>query len=361
MFLGIEWKIFGVMSIPFLIIISFVALLAIIYIAYLILLITRYRTKMNLVDFQNLFLDQTTEIPDYEPAIMGYLVNYQKIGKREICSTLLDLIGRKVIKITLISGFVSDNDSKYILKINEKEKNKLEEFELLLVDYLFEQNNTIQSEKLSEKLYKNKLDDIFYSNFLRAIQSKAKTYDFFDSRTAKIKVMAHKIVNKILTIVASIMTVLSGFIGQLADFGGDDEFTFSLFILSLATAGVLWCFKFLITFMYNVTCYYNDFSKNGNKDYKKWMGFKKYLINCSTIKEHPLMGVLVWERYYAYAIGLKCGYKFFEQMKKMKVVDNSIDIKLFEIFDDIIREIGVSSEGVKSISIDEFGGSHINY
>lgn len=94
---------------------------------------------------------------------------------------------------------------------------------------------------------------------------------------------------------------------------------------------------------------------------KKWMSFRKYLKNCSTIPEHPLMGVLIWERYYAYAIGLKCSKKFFKQMKKMKVVDNSIDIKIFEIFNDLASTIGTSAKKIKSISIDEYGGSNVNY
>ena len=113
--------------------------------------------------------------------------------------------------------------------------------------------------------------------------------------------------------------------------------------------------------MYNLTCFYNDFSEKGNEDYKKWMSFKKYLKKCSTIPEHPLMGVMIWERYYAYAIGLKCSKKFFKQMKKMKIVDNSVDIKMFELFNDIVSTIGTSAKRIKSISIDRYGGSHVNY
>ena len=48
-------------------------------------------------------------------------------------------------------------------------------------------------------------------------------------------------------------------------------------------------------------------------------------------------------------------------MKKMKIVDNTIDIKLFETFNFMIENIGVSARKIKSISFDEFGGSHIDY
>ena len=360
MFLNGDWLVFGIISIPFIVIISIVAFVALLYLGYLILLTTRYRAKEGIMDLKNMFLDESTTVPNYEPAVMGYLVNYQKIGRREICSTLFDLIGRNVISITLKSGFVSDDDAKYILKINEEEREKLEGFEALLVKYLFGKNKSIKSETLHTKIYKNNLKENFYVDFLRLVQSKAKTYDFFNPKTAKRKTRVYNIINKVLTIVASIMTFLCGLIFEIVDVD-DDGIILSIIIFSLITAGILWCFKFLISFMYNLTCYYNDFSKNGNEDFKKWMSFKKYLKNCSTIPDHPLMGVMVWERYYAYAIGLKCSKKFFEQMKKMKVVDNSINIGLFETFNDIVSCIGTSAKKIKSISLDEFGGSHVDY
>lgn len=343
MFLSNEWLIFGIIGIPFVIIILIPTLIAIIYLLYLIVLTIKYRTRLGLKDLQNMFLDETISIPSYEPSVMAYLVNYQKIGRREICSTLFDLIGRNVITLTLKSGFVSDDDSKYILRINEEEKEKLVGFEALLVKYIFGKNNSIKSETLSKKLYKKNLKESFYSSFLRSVQSKAKTYDFFDSKTAKRKMFIYKVINKILTIIASVMTALGGLILEVDDFD-DAGIIVSIIIFSLITAGILWCLKFFISFMYNLTCFYNDFSKNGNEDYKKWMGFRKFLKNYSTIPNHPLMGVMVWERYYAYAISLKCSKKFFKQMKSMKVVDNSIDIKMLETFSTIVSCIGTSAK-----------------
>ena len=360
MFLDSDWFVFGIISVPFIIIISIVALIALVYLCYLILLTTRYKTKEGFMDLQNLFLDEETSVPDYEPAVMAYLVNFQKIGRREICSTLFDLIGRNVISITLKSGFVGDNNAKYVLKINDEKRENLEEFEDLLLKYIFSESKSIKSETLHRKIYKKNLHEGFYEKFLRLVQTKAKTHDFFDCKTGKRKVRVYNIINKVLTVVASIMTFLSGLIFEIDDVD-DSGIIVSIIVFSLITAGILWCFKFLISFMYNLTCYYNDFSKKGSEDYRKWMSFKKYLKNCSTIPDHPLMGVMVWERYYAYAIGLKCSKKFFKQMKKMKVVDNSIDIGLFETFNDIVSCIGTSAKKIKSISIDEFGGSHVDY
>ena len=48
-------------------------------------------------------------------------------------------------------------------------------------------------------------------------------------------------------------------------------------------------------------------------------------------------------------------------MKKMKIVDNSIDVKMFEMFNFIVDNIGTSVNKIKTISIDEHGGSHVDY
>ena len=48
-------------------------------------------------------------------------------------------------------------------------------------------------------------------------------------------------------------------------------------------------------------------------------------------------------------------------MKKMRIMDNSIDIGLFETFNNIVSCIGTSTKKIKSISIDEHGGSHVDY
>lgn len=328
---------------------------------YLIAETIKYKSRNGINNIQYLFIDETNTIPNYEPAVMGYLVNYQKIGRREICSTLLDLIGRGVIKITLKSGFVSDDDSKYVLERNDQQNIELKEYEKLLIKYLFKNSKKIKSETLNERLYKKNLDKNFFSKFLKSIQDDAKNYDFFDKKTAKRKIKIYKIINKIVTIIASVASFIAVVCVEGLDAFDDFEYAAILLILFLVTAGLLWVLKFLISFMFNISCYYNDFSDKGNDDYKKWIAFKKYLKNCSSIPDHPLMGVMVWERYYAYAIGLKCSKKFFRQMKKMKVVDNSIDISVLATFKFIVSSVGTSTKQIKTISLDKHGGSHVDY
>lgn len=357
-------------SLPFLIIILIPMLIAIIYFIYLVIETIRCKKIISRKALQTLSFDDAVSIPDYEPAIMGYLVNNQRIGRREICSTLFDLIGRGVIKITLKKGFISDDVGEYVLTKNDKSQITLKCFEDKLVKYLFSDVQKIDNKILREKLYKSNLDETFYREFLRDIQNNAKKRNFFDKKVGKRKVRVHKIISKVVNAIALASSGLCSFclIGmeELGDAGSVDDsesllFVVGLFIFLLVISGILWCLKFLISFMYNLSCYYNAFSKKGNEDYKRWIDFKEFLKNCGTFKNLPLMGVIVWERYYAYAIGLKCSKKFFKQMKKMKIADNSIDIKLFEVFDEVASCIGTSTKKIKQISLDRYGGSHVDY
>lgn len=358
-FLGMEIVI-GIIGAPFVLITSIPAIIAIIYLVYLIIITIKYRAKMGLRDLKTVFLtEENVEIPQYEPAIMGYLVNCQKIGKREICSTLFDLIGRNVIKITLKSGFVSDNKGQYILEKNEADV-ELKVYEKSLINYLFEGETSIGNDVLNKKLYKKNIDKNFYSKFLREIQRCAKMRNFYDAKTGKKKYNMYKRINSVVTVIAILASSLLTLVGEIDNFD-DGGIMLTIIVFSLIAAAILWVLKFSITLMFNLSCYYNDFSDKGSEDYYKWMGFKKYLVNCSSIPNHPLMGVMVWERYYAYAIGLKCSKKFFKQMKKMKIMDNSIDIGVIETFNDIVHCIGVSTKKIKRISIDRYGGSHVDY
>lgn len=157
----------GIISVPFLVMILVPTLVAIAYFVYFLVLTLRYRTKLGVQDIQNLFAEESISVPDYEPSVMAYLVNYQKIGRREICSTLFDLVGRGVISITLKEGFVSDDNSKYILNLNEEKANNLQEFEALLIKYIFGTSKSVKSENLHNKIYKKNLDEDFYGDFFK--------------------------------------------------------------------------------------------------------------------------------------------------------------------------------------------------
>jgi hypothetical protein len=65
------------------------------------------------------------------------------------------------------------------------------------------------------------LDKSFYAKFLRLIQEKAKTYDFFDKKTAKRKYRVYKIIDKVITVIASVSSGLCTLVMGIEDF--DDQ------------------------------------------------------------------------------------------------------------------------------------------
>ncbi len=296
---------------------------------------------------------ETISIKDYEPAIVGYLVNFQKIGKREISSTLFDLIGRKVINLKLVKGKLNDDKGVYLLSL-EKEEN-LKKYEKMLIEYLFEDKKEIHQEDLSAKLYKNNIDKNFLGEFLRQIQQTAKKRDFFSKKEGIRKERVYKVVNKVTTILASISSFLFAISLEGLDVINEDIIFVIVFLLVVAL--LFWSFKFIISYLFNITCYYNDFSEKGKEDYKRWKGFKKHLKKWSSLKDSPLMGVTIWQRYYAYSIALKVNKRFLRQMRKMGIEDSEI----FTFVSSITSNIGYSARKIKKISFDKYGGSHVDY
>ena len=347
-----------------LLILSFLFLIG--YLLYLIIPTILFYLRLGATHLDP-FVDESLNAPKYEPAIMSYLVNFQKIGRREICSTLFDLIAKKVISIEMAKGFVNDDVGKYKLTLVNSGEIKLNKYEDILVKYLFDEKKSITESDLHQKLYKCNLDSDMLSSFLKAIQKEAKKKNFFDKKTGKTKERIYKIVNKVVTVLASISSGLFALSLQLLEGIGDadidegGEFIIAIILGLMVVAALFWVIKFLISFAYNITCYQNTFSQRGYKDYKQWLGFKRYLKKWSSLTNQPIMSVLIWQKYYAYSIGLKVNKKFFRQMKKMKIVDNSIDIGLFETFNHIVSCIGTSTKKVKSISLDRYGGSHVDY
>lgn len=366
------------------------ALLFVICLVYLIInliSLKKINNRQRHIDIDNV---ESLDISNYQPAIMGYLVNNQKLTKREILSTLFDLVSRKVLKINMVEGLVNDNVGKYTISLNEKDNN-LTEYEKDLIEYLFYYDNSLETkqiteEELEEKFYKNNLSYFYSKQFFKHVQEDAKKYDFFDAKTAEKKVKIYNFIKKAIKFIVGFVTIVFGipalisgavmfFVGSASGFilrileifkvvtpEFTDKIYFDLIGFPLILVAIVWLFCFLIAYLYNITCYVNNFSDNGRKEYVKWMKLKKYLEKFSLIKDQPIMGVEVWGKYYAYSIELKCSKKFFEQLKAMGIVENSLNIGVLE-FIQFLEDTCDDSifADVKSISIDEHGGSHVDY
>lgn len=332
-------------------------------------------------------------IPDYSPAVLGYLIHNQKIGSKEVISTLFDLIGKGVIKIEMPGGQINDDKGQYVL-ILSSEKKDVNNYEKVLIDYLFKEydgeRDTINDKILQNALHVKNINRAFLSRFSKEVQNEAKTHDFFSNKVGKrkkfINWLANDITVKLIEIskflfLMPLMPVFALVTGEwnlfvdMINIGSDvgnevgAESTTELIlhcviffvILPIVIGAIVRGMHYLVALFYNITCRYNGYSENGEKEWAHWMGFRKYLINATSLPEHPIMGVLIWEKYFAYSIELGCSKRFYKQIIAMKISDNLINVAVLEFSKYLMECFSDSVSTVKSLSIDEFGGSHINY
>lgn len=333
---------------------------------------------------------ETYQLPNYAPALEGYLVNYQKIGEREIYATIFDLISEDVLNIEKTHS-INTNQEEYKLIDNSKNCNKtLNEFEDHLIWWMYKDGEkSISLTEIGNKIHEEKHYSKNYKYFLKKVQYEAKRKDLFSKKHAKIKnafqsvaeftisvYEAIKPVIKMLAIAIPIMMTFAviaisindlknGKIEKLIDVFAkkEDVISFIAFVtIPVIELGSIYLLQFLFTYFYNIFCYSNELSENGKEEYSKCIGLKNFINNYSLIKEHSIMGVKIWKKYYAYAIVLKCSDKFFDQLKEMKIADESIDVALVELFEYVISNIKDSiKEGIKHVSTDAHGGTHIDY
>lgn len=331
--------------------------------------------------FKNkLEIDISYSLPDYEPAIAGYLVDNQRIGQKEVLTTLFDLVSRGVIDL------VKDN-STFHFKLKEYNTSDLENFEDYLILWLFKNKKEITSEDIKQELFdRNSKEDMNF--FLSKLQGEAKLNNFFSKKISKIK----EIICTIITANSYIMTHIYTVSFYIA-------YTLILLITKVfddvivggtgenITGGVLKIFEYnsiiswgllllipvalylinkginaLLTGIYNILCYYNEYSENGYKEYCKLMGLKQYLETYSLISEHPIESLKIWDRYYLFAIELNCSDKFFKQLKESGFTDSFLDLDTYEFYEFLISNIKDSfNNPPKDVFTDIYGGSHVKY
>ena len=191
---------------------------------------------------------------------------------------------------------------------------------------------------------------------------------FFSRTTGRLKAAAYDVVDGVVTVIATITSAIGGLMMAMLD-GADGIFEteegatlfLTIFLCLIVFSAALWGIKFLMSFLHNISCYYNELSKEGSENYFKCMAFKKYLMNCTSIPEHPIMGALIWEKYYAYSVALNCSKKFAKQMKEMNITDSTLDFSIIGVFEDLCECIGLSAKTIKAIKKDKNGGAHVDY
>lgn len=328
---------------------------------------------------KELEIDVSYNLPEYDPAIAGYLVDCQRIGQKEVLTTLFDLVSRNVIR--LVKG---NNTFKF--ELNDYDITTLENFEECLILWLFKNKKEITSNDIKKELFDpaSKKDMNF---FLSKLQSKAKLNDFFSKKLSKTKeiictivtansyIMNHIYKFSFYVAYAIFVSILHFFV-RVSDWYKIFQL-FDLLQLYYADSIVPWLvlvvsplviyivnkgMNALLVSIFNIICYYNEYSENGYKEYCKLMGLKKYLETYSLIPEHPIEGIKTWDRYYLFAIELNCSDRFFKQLKENGISNSLLDLDSYEFYEFLISTIRESFDNPpKDVFTDVYGGSHVKY
>lgn len=220
---------------------------------------------------------------DMGPEIVGYLMN-KKIGDNELSASILNLIYKKKIE------FEKKDEKDFKLKlIDDKELN---ESDAKLIRFLFDEKTEItlsEIKKNAKESYNSFL--VGYNGWKTTARLEAEKMNFFEDKKKA----------KTLCCVYCSVGILIG----LATF----PIGIPMFILAII--GIIYFSKF-----YKRT-------REGNNEYRKWLGLKNFMEDFGNFKEKDLPEISLWEKYLVYAVVFGCASKLAKTMEiKVKEMAN---------------------------------------
>ena len=214
-------------------------------------------------------------IEDYPVEEVEYLLN-KNITSNSFSASILNLIYKKKIKVERVENKKED----YIL-IKENEKN-ISDNELKIMNLLFDEIGDGKEVKLSD--IKKESNNI-------SSDGKNKIYDSFtnwkDSVTKDAVSRNFYIDNQKIKFTFSFFSLVGIVLFALDRWILKTPISFITLILSIGF--IIYIFSF------------NKRTIKGNDDYKKWMGFKKFLNDFGRFDEKELPEIILWEKYLVYA------------------------------------------------------------
>lgn len=253
-----------------------------------IILFILEKKRLNKCDFD---IEYYREFPNtYGPEIVDYLVN-KSISDDSLGASILMLIEKKAIKFEPIE---TDEENAILTRVPENEKD-LSESEKLLISFLFDKMgsngsttlSTIKEYGKSESKARSFISS--YDKWKKSVQTEAVQNKFF--------LTSNPIQN--VLIILGIIGILVAIINYNFETG------FVLGYISIAV-GV---FVFIYAVAQRLRTPY------GVDQYKKWMAFKKFIVDFSTFDDKELPEISLWGKYLVYATVLGCAKKLESDMK----------------------------------------------
>lgn len=219
------------------------------------------------------------ELPsDLPPAMVAYLVN-RKSSTRDLIATLMDLVRKRKVKLTKITGERKKNEDYIFELINQKEI-KLYKHEQMLIKWLFKskgKKKIISIKELKENAKAENRLGIFNENWgawKKEIEHYIFENGYYEHRKPNVRL-------KMLLI----------FLGQFIGF---------LYLLPSTFNWVAFCSIALLFYFPRST----RRTELGATEYVKWKAFKKFIHDYSQIGSREPLAIHLWEHYYVYAIAL---------------------------------------------------------
>lgn len=256
----------------------------------LIFFIYRNYDKEYYSDFKGKYY---RDIPKEEnPILVGYLME-KRIGTKELSSVILNLINKKNIT------FEEVNQNDYLFNLNNT--NNLDEVELQTIKLLFEDKESIKLSEFKENAkndYNNFLKD--YNEWYKKANNMVKEANYFEDRKM-IKLYSLLYVG----IGLALLFIYNSFVNKYL--------YFSVLVISI------------IAIIYFLV--YSRRTKEGNKEYLKWVGLKNFMNDFGKMDIKELPEIHLWEKYLVYAVTLGCANRLIKVMK-IKLEENNIDTNI---------------------------------
>lgn len=243
------------------------------------------------------------ELPaDYSPAVMSVLWNFGRINPRDITATLMDLVRRKYISLSMEATkkkgiFSKSDDINYAFILNEStDASELSKHEAFFIDWIFHNIGSsnrvslddIENYAKSETGAQNFKSD--YDAWFEHIKQEAEAFNFFDKTSVQGMVLG--IIASLLGFVLAIYTIIAH----------KNILGFAALLLTSLTLMI-----------YSITV--KRRSKYGVLQFQMWKAFKRFLTHFSMLDKAELPSVILWEHYLVYAISLGVAKEVIKQLK----------------------------------------------
>lgn len=233
---------------------------------------------------------------DNHPTTVGYLIRKQ-INNDDLSASILMLIYKKVLSFK-----TTDKKNNYELIYHTSAD--LSDFDKKLLEFLylksFEGIKDQEVVTLSElkRQAKSRYESFLrrYTNWKKAVQTEAKSKNFFESKSQV----------KALSILYSVVGIFLGCVSSNLD----------IYLETSTTAKILLGLTFIASIVSLI--YFASFTKRtkqANEEYHLWMGLKNFMKDFGTLDKKDLPDIVLWEKYLVYAVTLGVADKLAKTME----------------------------------------------